>query len=99
MRTKRFLLGAGLAALGLLPLLALAQPGIPAFTTSPAPGGGTAYSLPVQTLILLTAMQSLDRLARNALFGGAPGGVGGYLGGNTRVTTTLGSASTSIHGP
>ncbi|MGG7607041.1 flagellar type III secretion system pore protein FliP [Massilia sp. BKSP1R2A-1] len=59
MRTKRFLLGAGLAALGLLPLLALAQPGIPAFTTSPAPGGGTAYSLPVQTLILLTALTFL----------------------------------------
>ncbi len=41
------------------------------------------------------AMQSLDRIARNALFGGAPGGVGGYLGGNTRVIVTLGSASTT----
>ena len=59
MRTKRLLLGAGLAGVGLLPLLALAQPGIPAFTTSPAPGGGTAYSLPVQTLILLTALTFL----------------------------------------
>ena len=45
----------------------------------------------------IQAMQSLDRLARNALFGGAPGGVGGYLGGNTRVIATLGSASTSVH--
>ena len=45
----------------------------------------------------LQAMQSLDRLARNALFGGAPGGVGGYLGGNTRVITTLASAATTIH--
>ena len=45
----------------------------------------------------LQAMQSLDRLARNALFGGAPGGVGGYLGGNTRVITTLSSAATTIH--
>ncbi|WP_419729534.1 DUF4043 domain-containing protein [Lichenicola sp.] len=42
------------------------------------------------------AMQSLDRIARNALFGGASGGVGGYLGGNTRVTTTLGSAGKTI---
>jgi hypothetical protein len=42
------------------------------------------------------AMQSLDRLARNALFEGTQGGVGGYLGGNTRVLTTLGSAGTTI---
>jgi len=53
---KRLLLATGLA---LLPLAALAQPGIPAFTTSPAAGGGTAYSLPVQTLILLTALTFL----------------------------------------
>ncbi|MEG0886425.1 MAG: flagellar biosynthetic protein FliP, partial [Janthinobacterium sp.] len=36
-----------------LPLWALAQPGIPAFTSTPAPGGGQNYSLPVQTLILM----------------------------------------------
>ncbi len=42
------------------------------------------------------AMQSLDRIARNALFGGAPGGVGGYLGGNTRVVTTLGAPATTL---
>lgn len=36
----------------------------------------------------MQAMQSLDRLARNALFGGVPGGVGGYLGGNTRVSVS-----------
>ena len=42
------------------------------------------------------AMQSLDRIARNALFGGSVGGVGGYLGGNTRVITTLGSAATTV---
>ena len=45
----------------------------------------------------LQAMQSLDRLARNSLFGGAAGGVGGYLGGNTRVTTSLASSSPTIH--
>ena len=43
------------------------------------------------------AMQSLDRIARDALFGGrnVPG-VGGYLGGNTRVRTTLGAAGTTL---
>ncbi len=45
----------------------------------------------------IQAMQSLDRLARNALFGGTPGGVGGYLGGNTRVITTQGAASSTVH--
>ncbi len=43
------------------------------------------------------AMQSLDRIARNALFGGASGGVGGYLGGNTRVNAALTSASKTIY--
>jgi len=57
MRNKTLLLIAGLAAL--LPLAALAQPGIPAFTTSAAPGGGTQYSLPVQTLLLMTAFTFL----------------------------------------
>ena len=42
------------------------------------------------------AMQSLDRIARNALFGGALGGVGGYLGGNTRVIATLGAPATTV---
>jgi flagellar biosynthetic protein FliP len=56
MPNKRFLL-AGLALLSMmLPLAALAAPAIPAFTTSPAPGGGTAYSLPVQTFLLMTAL-------------------------------------------
>jgi flagellar biosynthetic protein FliP len=50
-----------LLALGALalPLAALAAPGIPAFTSSPAPGGGTQYSLPVQTLLLMTALSFL----------------------------------------
>ncbi len=42
------------------------------------------------------AMQSLDRIARNTLFGGATGGVGGYLGGNTRVNTALSAAGKTI---
>ncbi|BAT19813.1 hypothetical protein [Asaia bogorensis] len=44
----------------------------------------------------IQAMQSLDRLARNTLFGGGQNGVGGYLGGNTRVTTTLGAAGSTV---
>lgn len=44
----------------------------------------------------INARQSLDRLARNSLFGGAIGGVGGYLGGNTRVTTALAAAGTTV---
>ncbi|UUZ53010.1 flagellar type III secretion system pore protein FliP [Massilia sp. H-1] len=57
LRTRRAwpLLG---AALG-VPLLALAADGIPAFTSAPAPGGGTAYSLPVQTLLLMTSLSFL----------------------------------------
>lgn len=42
------------------------------------------------------ARQSLDRIARNALFGGAMNGVGGYLGGNTRITATSTSASVKV---
>jgi flagellar biosynthetic protein FliP len=54
---KQTLLAAGLIALSLAAATAaLAAPSIPAFTTSPAPGGGTAYSLPVQTLLLMTAL-------------------------------------------
>lgn len=44
----------------------------------------------------IQAMQSLDRIARNVLFGGAPGGLGGYLGGNTRVNAALGSAAKTL---
>jgi flagellar biosynthetic protein FliP len=56
MVNKRFLLT---AALLVLPLAAFAAPGIPAFNSAPAPGGGTAYSLPVQTLLLMTALTFL----------------------------------------
>ena len=53
MRNKLFL------ALALLPLTGqvLAQSaGLPALTSTPAGGGGTTYSLTIQTLLLLTAM-------------------------------------------
>lgn len=46
---------AGLA----LPTLALAEQGIPAFTSAPGAGGATNYSVSLQTLILLTALTFL----------------------------------------
>ena len=49
---KWLLAGVALA----LPLWALAQPGIPAFNATPAPGGGTSYTLPIQTMLLMTAL-------------------------------------------
>lgn len=42
-----------------LPIAAFAESGIPAFTSSPAAGGGTNYSLSLQTLILLTSLTFL----------------------------------------
>lgn len=42
-----------------LPAVAIAETGIPAFTSTPAPGGGQSYSLSLQTLILLTALTFL----------------------------------------
>ncbi|QYF92023.1 flagellar type III secretion system pore protein FliP [Massilia sp. PAMC28688] len=55
-RSARALL---LLAVLAVPVLAAAQTGIPAFNSQPAPGGGTAYSLPVQTLLLLTSLTFL----------------------------------------
>ena len=49
---------AGLAALGMLPIDALAQ-AMPAVTSTPAPGGGTTYSLSIQTLLLMTSLSFL----------------------------------------
>jgi flagellar biosynthetic protein FliP len=39
-----------------LPLAASAQQGIPALSSTPAPGGGTNYTLPIQTMLLLTSL-------------------------------------------
>lgn len=56
MRTRHWIiLIAGLA----LPVLAYAEQGIPAFTSTPGAGGTTNYSLSLQTLILLTALTFL----------------------------------------
>jgi flagellar biosynthetic protein FliP len=37
-------------------------PGLPALTSTPAPGGGTNYSLPVQTLLLLTLLSFIPAM-------------------------------------
>jgi flagellar biosynthetic protein FliP len=61
MRSKFSLLKAALplALLG-LPMLALAQQaGLPAVTSTPAPGGGQTYSLSLQTLLLMTSLSFL----------------------------------------
>lgn len=42
-----------------VPATAWAAAGLPAFTSSPTPGGGTAYSLSIQTLLFLTAFTFL----------------------------------------
>ncbi|HEX8988923.1 MAG TPA: flagellar type III secretion system pore protein FliP [Rhodocyclaceae bacterium] len=44
-----------------LPSLALAQ-ALPALTSSPAPGGGTQWSLSIQTLLLLTSLTFLPAM-------------------------------------
>lgn len=45
----------------LLPTLAAAQ-AMPAITSSPAPGGGTQWSLSIQTLLLLTSLSFLPAM-------------------------------------
>ncbi|MFP5505651.1 MAG: flagellar type III secretion system pore protein FliP [Gammaproteobacteria bacterium] len=47
-----------LAAL-FVPSLAFAQVGLPAFTSTPAPGGGETYTLSLQTLLLITSLAFL----------------------------------------
>ncbi|HCE11012.1 MAG TPA: flagellar biosynthetic protein FliP [Oxalobacteraceae bacterium] len=42
-----------------VPLIAAAQQGMPALTSTPAPGGGQTYSLSLQTLLLLTSLSFL----------------------------------------
>ncbi len=50
---------AAIALLG-MPLLGFAQQaGMPAWTSTPAPGGGQTYSLSLQTLVLLTSLSFL----------------------------------------
>lgn len=43
----------------MLPSVALAQAGLPAFTSTPSAGGGQTYTLSLQTLLLLTSLSFL----------------------------------------
>ncbi|MGE5650152.1 flagellar type III secretion system pore protein FliP [Noviherbaspirillum sp. UKPF54] len=57
---KTTLRAASIAALLGLPVFAFAQQaGLPAFNSTPAPGGGQTYSLSLQTLLLLTSLSFL----------------------------------------
>lgn len=47
------------AILLMLPVVAWAEAGIPAFTSTPVPGGGQSYTLSLQTLILMTSLTFL----------------------------------------
>ena len=58
MRPSRFVAAAFLL---LLPALAVAQ-AMPTVTSSPAPGGGTQWSLSIQTLLLLTSLSFLPAI-------------------------------------
>ncbi len=51
--SRRLLIGSLLLVLA---PLAWAQAGLPALTSTPGPGGGTTYSLSIQTLLMLTAL-------------------------------------------
>ena len=51
-----------LAGALLLPVPALAEVGLPAFTATPAAGGGTSYTLPLQTLLFMTALGFLPAI-------------------------------------
>jgi flagellar biosynthetic protein FliP len=55
MRPNSLFRAALTVALACLPALALAQ-ALPAVTSTPAPGGGTQWSLSIQTLLLLTGL-------------------------------------------
>lgn len=63
MAVKKSLIAAGGIALGLaalaVPALAQTAGGLPAFTSTPTAGGGTSYSLSLQTMLLLTSLAFL----------------------------------------
>lgn len=60
LRARRTLFTMAAAVFALLALpTAAQQAGLPALTATPAPGGGQTYSLPLQTLLLLTSLSFL----------------------------------------
>jgi flagellar biosynthetic protein FliP len=54
--SRHLLLMLPILAAGLLPAEVFAQATLPALTSAPGPGGSTNWSLPIQTLITLTAL-------------------------------------------
>jgi len=58
-KRRALLLGIVAAAGAASAIPALAQSGLPAFTSTPAAGGGQTYTLSIQTLLLLTALTFL----------------------------------------
>ena len=50
------------AGVALLPVVALAEPGLPALTVQSAAGGGQTYSLTIQVLLLMTAVTMLPAI-------------------------------------
>ncbi|MDD5367198.1 MAG: flagellar type III secretion system pore protein FliP [Gallionellaceae bacterium] len=46
----------------LLPGLALAAPGLPAFTSTPGPGGSTNYTFSIEALLMLTSLTFLPAM-------------------------------------
>ena len=61
-RPRWLTLGLSALAIAACCLPALAQPGLPAFTSTPATGGGQTYSLSLQAMLLMTALTFLPSL-------------------------------------
>jgi flagellar biosynthesis protein FliP len=61
-RRSRLSLLALAAAAVLLPVVASAEPGLPALTVQSAAGGGQTYSLTIQVLLLMTAVTMLPAI-------------------------------------
>jgi flagellar biosynthetic protein FliP len=59
--SRRILVTVALTAAATLPATAFAQ-ALPAITSTPAPGGGTQWSLSIQTLLLLTGLTFLPAM-------------------------------------
>jgi flagellar biosynthetic protein FliP len=59
---RRFFWAVGAVLCALAPAALAAEAGLPAFTSTPAPGGGQSYSLSLQTLLLLTSLTFLPAL-------------------------------------
>lgn len=59
---RRFFWAVGAALCAFAPAALAAEAGLPAFTSTPSPGGGQSYSLSLQTLLLLTSLTFLPAL-------------------------------------